>query len=240
MRGNGVEKKSMLYIKNMDSLSLYNYFRSSTSYRVRIALEIKGLKYTYIPVHLLNNGGEQNTTEYRKLNPAGGVPSLQHNGKIISQSFAIIDYLESMFPEPALFPKDHYQSGKIRQFCETVNSDIHPLTNLKVMKFLETDFAFSTEQKVKWISKWVTDGLLALEKIVAPQAGLFCFGDTLTAADLFLIPQLFSANRFQVDISKFENLSRINEACLKKEAFAKAHPHRQSDTPEELRLPALS
>ena len=220
----------------MNALNLHNYFRSSTSYRVRIALELKGLKYSYTPVHLLNNGGEQNSADYRKLNPAGGVPSLEHDGKVIAQSFAIIDYIEKVFPQVPLFPLDNFTNAKIRQFCETINSDIHPLTNLKVMKLLETQYGFSATQKQEWITKWVADGLSALEQILEPYAGQFCFGDTVSAADAFLIPQLFSAQRFQVDFSKFKNLSRINENCLQLPAFIKAHPHRQVDTPAELKL----
>ena len=223
----------------MNSLNLYNYFRSSTSYRVRIALELKGVKFTYTPVHLLNNGGEQNSSDYRKLNPAGGVPTLEHDGKVIAQSFAIIDYLDKVFPQVPLFPPDNFSNAKVRQFCETINSDIHPLTNLKVMKLLEAQYGFSAAQKQEWITKWVADGLSALEALLAPCAGQYCFGNMVTAADAFLIPQLFSAQRFHVDFSHLKILTRVNENCLQLPAFAKAHPHRQPDTPDELRLPAL-
>ena len=221
----------------MTNLELYNYFRSSTSYRVRIALELKNLKYTYTPVHLLSNGGEQNTEFYRQLNPVGGVPTLIHNEKIISQSFAIIEYLENTFTETLpLFTNNIYTNAKIRQFCETINADIHPLQNLKVMQFLEKQLHATVEQKNLWLNKWITEGLTALEKIIKPFTGAHCFGDSITAADLFLIPQLFSSQRFGVDISNFKVLSAINESCLILEPFKKAHPYRQMDTPEELKI----
>lgn len=221
----------------MPNLNLYNYYRSSTSYRVRIALELKGLSYKYTPVHLLNAGGEQNMQSYRELNPVGGVPTLIHDGKVISQSFAIIEYLEEIFPEAfSLFPKDAYISAKIRQLCETINADIHPLHNLKVMQYLETQLMVSSEQKNLWINKWIHEGLTAVEKMLEAFAGKYCFGDSVTAADLFLVPQLFTSQRFGVDTSQFKIISAINNSCLQLDAFKKAHPHRQIDTPDELRI----
>jgi maleylacetoacetate isomerase/maleylpyruvate isomerase len=204
---------------------------------VRIALEIKGIPYTYKPVHLLNNGGEQNSETYRKINPAGGVPTLIHGAIAIAQSFAIIEYLDRKFPQHPLFSDDPAAAAKIRQFCETVNSDIHPLTNLKVMKVLEEKYNFSPVQKQDWITKWVGDGLEALEKLLLPVAGKYSFGEQVTAADVFLIPQLFSAKRFNVEYAHLKTLNRINENCLLRPEFLKAHPYRQPDTPAELRLP---
>lgn len=221
----------------MTNLTLYNYFRSSTSYRVRIALELKKLSYNYSPVHLLNNGGEQNSEFYRNLNPIGGVPTLVHNDKAISQSVAIIEYLDEAFPETLqMFPTDPYAKAKIRQFCETINSDIHPLQNLKVMQHLEKEFGISAEQKSQWLSKWITDGLKASEKLIESSAKTYCFGETISCADLFLIPQLFSSQRFGVDINQFKTLSEINNNCLKVQAFINAHPFRQIDTPTELQI----
>ena len=221
----------------MPNLTLYNYFRSSTSYRVRIALELKNLKYTYKPVHLLNNGGEQNSDFYRRLNPIGGVPTLVHNEKTISQSFAIIEYLDEVFADSTpLFTKDIFEKAKIRQVCETINADIHPLQNLKVMQFLEKQLSASDEQKSLWLNKWITSGLSAVQKIVEPYAGKYCFGNSVTAADLFLVPQLFSSIRFGIDISEFKILTQINENCLQLDAFKKAHPFRQMDTPTDLKI----
>lgn len=222
----------------MAELKLFNYFRSSTSYRVRIALELKKLPYDYSPVHLLNNGGEQNSENYRRLNPIGGVPTLVHDGRAISQSLAIAEYLDEAFPGTApLLPQDPFLRAKVRQFCEIINADIHPLQNLKVMQYLEKQGHFTPEQKATWLNSWIVKGLTAAEKTLEPFAGRFCFGDTPTLADAFLIPQLFSASRFHIDISHFQLLARINANCLELEAFTKAHPHRQPDTPEELRTP---
>ena len=221
----------------MSNLILHNYFRSSTSYRVRIALELKGLKYDYRPVHLVANGGEHNLPGYRQLNPIGGVPTLVHNGKAISQSFAIIEYLNEIFPQPVpLFSEDAFENAKIRQLCETINADIHPLQNLKVTQYLETQLNADPEQKKKWLHKWISEGLSAFEKSLSSFTGKYCFGDKVTAADLFLIPQLYSSLRFGVDISGYKMLAQINENCLLLEAFKNAHPHRQPDTPADLKI----
>lgn len=221
----------------MSNLSLYNYFRSSTSYRVRIALELKELKYDYRPVHLVANGGEHNLPAYRQLNPIGGVPTLVHNGKVISQSFAIIQYLDEIFPQPMpLFSEDAFENAKIRQLCEIINAEIHPLQNLKVTQYLESQLKADSEQKGKWLHKWISEGLKAFEESLLPFAGKYCFGDRVTAADLFLIPQLFSSLRFGVDVSGYRKLAQINENCLLLEAFKNAHPHRQPDTPTDLKI----
>jgi maleylacetoacetate isomerase len=220
----------------MNQIKLYNYFRSSTSYRVRIALHLKKLDFEYIPVHLLNNGGEQNAEAYRKLNPVGGVPTLAIGEQIISQSFAILEYLDDAFPHTyQLLPKDPYQKAKIRQVCENINADIHPLQNLKVTQYLEKKHAYTQEQKNEWCQKWIQEGFKATEKILSATAKTYSFGDTVTAADLFIVPQVFSANRLKVDVSQFEILSKIDQNCLKLEAFQKAHPHKQIDTPPDLK-----
>lgn len=216
---------------------LYNYFRSSTSYRARIALELKQLKYEYRPIHLINNGGEQNTESYRSLNPIGGVPTLVDDENVISQSMAIIEYLDEKYPQsPSLFPKDLFLKAKVRQLCEIINADTHPLQNLKVTTFLEKDLGIDSAKKNMWLTKWITEGLVAVEKTIQPFAKNFCFGNNVTAADLFLIPQLFSAQRFNVDTSKFKLLNQINDNCNSIEAFKKAHPYRQPDAPADLKI----
>lgn len=219
----------------MPSIKLYNYFRSSTSYRVRIALHMKKLEFVYHPIHLLNNGGEQNADTYRLLNPVGGVPTLVDGDKVISQSFAIIEYLDEAFPQTyQLMPKDPYIRAKIRQVCENINADIHPLQNLKLMQYLEKKHQYSQDQKNEWCQKWIHDGLSATEKIINTSAITYSFGESVTAADLFIIPQLFSAERFKVDIHNYPTLMLINQNCLKLEAFQMSHPSRQIDTPPEL------
>lgn len=220
----------------MPNLKLYNYFRSSTSYRVRLALEFKKLSYEYVPVHLLNNGGEQNSESYRKLNPIGGVPTLIHNEKVISQTMAIVEYLDEEFPSTfQLFPKDHFLKAKVRQFCENINADIHGMNNLKVLKYLTEEFKISNDQKDQWTQHWLNQGFMALEKMASETAGQFTFADSITAADLFLGPQIVTAERFNVDVTKYKTLNKIYQNCMALPEFKKAHPFAQIDTPEEFK-----
>lgn len=215
-------------------LQLYNYFRSSPSYRVRIALHSKGLPFQYTPIHLLNNGGEQNGHEYKLINPSKEVPALVHKGHIFTQSVAIIEYLDECFPHTRLYPQDSVLRAHVRELCESVNCT-HPLSNLKVQQYLQNEIGLDDTAKQKWVQNWMNQNLEALEMRLEKTAGAYCFGDEITAADLFLIPHLFSARRFQVDISSLKTISLINENCLKLEAFKKAHPHFQIDTPAELK-----
>jgi maleylacetoacetate isomerase len=211
---------------------LYSYYRSSCSYRVRIALEYKQINYTYIPVHLLENGGHQNTAEYQKINSKKEVPTLIHNESPISQSMAIFEYLDEVSPEKSLFPKTSLERAYVRQACEIINSGIQPLQNLWVINKLASDYKISDDQKKVWINDVVNQGLHSFEKFISNKAGKFCFGDELTAADMFLVPQIYSATRFGVDLSSFSILSKINGSCLLLEPFKKAHPDHQPDTPK--------
>lgn len=195
----------------------------------------KGLSFEYKPVHLLNNGGEQHQPEYKKLNPAAEVPTLIHNGRAIAQSMAILEYLEEVFPEQPLLPKDSAQRALIRQFCENINCT-HPLQNLKTLSYLQRTFGISEEQKQDWLSEWLSRGLQVAETLVEKHGGDFSMGSAVTLADVFLVPQLFSAQRFNVDVTPYTHLLRVNERCLKLGAFEKAHPFRQLDTPAELKL----
>lgn len=217
----------------MSSIALYNYFRSSTSYRVRLALHVKGLDFEYKPVNLLK--GEQHSPEYRKINPLGGVPTLVHNGKYIPESFAIMEYLDEVFPQPALFPQDHYLKARIRQVCEVINSFLHPMGNLKTLKYLEKTHGYTQDQKDGWVQHWAPEGLETLETTLQEFSGTYSFGDQITMADLFLIPQLLTCQRYKVDLSHYKTLLKINENCLKLESFKKAHPFNQVDTPEEFK-----
>ena len=223
---------------HMKNLILYNYFRSSTSYRARIALALKKLEYEYYPVHLINNGGEHHSESYRKLNPMGGLPTLVHDGKPISQTMAILQYLDEAFPQTyALFPKDFFQKAKVIQFCENINTDIHPVQNLKVLKYIGKNFGCNEEQKEQWVQHWISEGFHAVEKFAQESAGEFCFGSTVTAADIFLVPQMVTAERFHTDLTSFPTLNRIYKNCLELPEFKNAHPFRQVDTPENLRIP---
>lgn len=216
----------------MASLILYNYFRSSTSYRTRIALYHKNLDFEYRAVHLLNNGGEQNSESYKDLNALAEVPTLIHNNKSLGQSVAIIEYLEEVFPTPPLFPKDPFEKAQIRQFCETINSFMHPLGNLKVLQYLGNHHNYTQEQKEEWFSLWNKKGYEALEKGLQKTAQNFCFGEKITAADIFLIPQIFASLRFNVDLTDFPLCRKIYENCKTIEAFQKAHPLNQPDSPK--------
>lgn len=217
----------------MKSLLLYNYFRSSTSYRARIALHWKELEFEYKPVNLLKS--EQRSEEYLKMNPLGGVPTLVHEGRVIPESFAIIEYLDEVFPQNKLLPVDAYLRARVRQFCEVINSSMHPMGNLKVLKHLESLHGYDQAKKEQWVGIWAKQGLEALEKIAKEFSGEYSFGDEVTMADTFLIPQLMTCQRFNIDLQPYPVLLKINENCLALEAFKKAHPFIQIDTPEELR-----
>lgn len=217
----------------MSSIVLYNYFRSSTSYRVRLALHFKGLAFEYKPVNLLK--GEQHSADYRKINPLGGVPTLVHDNKIIPESFAIMEYLDEVFPSSPLFPKDAYLKARIRQVCEVVNSFMHPMGNLKTLQYLERFHNYSQEQKEAWVQHWTIQGLETLETTLKEFSGAYSFGNEITMADLFLVPQILTCHRFKVDLTKYPTLLRINQNCLDLEAFTKAHPFNQIDTPDEFK-----
>lgn len=213
----------------MSDLVLYNYFRSSTSYRARIALHFKELSFEYRPVHLLNNGGEQHKPEYRNLNPAGEVPTLIHGKHVIGQSMAIIQYLDEAFPEKSLFPKDPASKAKVLQFCENINCT-HPYQNLKTLQYLEKNFQITADQKTAWVQHWMHQCFTTLEKTLQQTSGKFCFSDQFTAADAFLIPQLFSAQRFQVTTEKYPTIEKIQKNCESLNWIIKAHPKNQIDS----------
>ncbi|XGC81128.1 maleylacetoacetate isomerase [Bdellovibrio bacteriovorus] len=217
----------------MASLILYNYFRSSTSYRVRLAMHVKGLDFEYKAINLLK--AEQRSAEYLKINPLGGVPTLLHEGKYIPESMAIIEYIEEVFPEPALLPKDAYTRARIRQVCEVINSFMHPMGNLKTLQYMEKTHGYTQDKKEEWAQHWLSQGLETLEETIKDFAGTYSFGEKITMADLFIVPQLLTCQRFNVDISKYPTLLKVNENCLKLEAFQKADPFVQVDTPDNLR-----
>jgi maleylacetoacetate isomerase len=213
----------------VQDLILYNYFRSSASYRVRIALELKNLKYEYRAVQLIKDGGEHNQASYRELNPMGEVALLIHKGARVGQSMAILLYLDDCYPTPPLFPKDPLAKAQVVQFCENINSGIHPIQNLKVLQELEKRFGIDQTGKDSWAGHWIQEGFKSLEKILKQSAGKYCFGNEVTAADCYLVPQFLNAHRFKLDVSPFPNISRICEAALATEAFKKAHPDHQPD-----------
>jgi len=213
-------------------LQLYSYFRSSAAYRVRIALELKGLPYSYVPVHLLKDGGAQHTPQYQRLNPTELVPTLvDEDGHALGQSLAIIEYLDETQPAPALLPHDALGRARVRALAQTVACEIHPLNNLRVLQYLERDLKVTDAAKSDWYRHWITLGFTALERMLAdnPATGRFCHGDTPGLADCCLIPQVANSRRFDTPLEAFPTIRRIDEACLALPAFQKAAPQVQPD-----------
>lgn len=213
------------------TLRLYNYFRSSASYRVRIALHLKGLPFEYLPVHLVKDGGEQLGTEHRRRNPMAQVPTLEielgGQRRMIAQSMAILELLEELYPSPALLPKDPFLRARARELAEAINAGIQPHQNLAIRKRLEEIEAGLGTKSARHYNEV---GLLALEERVQDTAGLFCIGDSPTFPDLFLVPQIFSARGLEIDVdTKYPTLARIDRACAELPAFAAAHPSKQPD-----------
>lgn len=208
---------------------LYSYFRSSCAYRVRIALAWKNVDYEYKAVNLIKDGGEQHSAEFIKLNPMEQVPALVHNGETFTQSLAIIEYLDDKFPEPRLLPREPAQRAKARAVAELIASGIQPLQNLNVLLRLDES------KRNEWSVHFITKGFKALEATLAKTAGKYCIGDEVTIADTCLVPQVYNANRFKVDMTQFPTLSRVSAALESLPAFKSAHPSRQPDTPPELR-----
>ncbi len=207
-------------------MTLYDYYRSSACYRVRIALNLKNLGYDTVPVHLINNGGEQFSPQYQKINPQTLVPSLDIGGQIITQSLAIIEYLDDVHPEPALLPHDPVKKALVRAFALTITADIHPLNNLRVLKYLQGMLHVTDEQKNMWYQNWIQKGFVALEAQLSSHndGAPFCFGDTPSLADICLVPQMYNARRFNCDLTPYPALRRIDTHCQEIAAFSLARP----------------
>lgn len=216
-------------------MKLYGYFRSSASYRVRIALNLKGLNAEHVSVHLVKNGGEQFSDSFRSVNSDALVPALldTDNGEEIalSQSLAIIEYLEEKYPQTALLPTHLADRAHVRSLALSIACEIHPLSNLRVLKYLTGTLGISEEQKNTWYQHWCVSGLAALELRLAgdKRTGDFCFGNTPSLADCCLVPQIFNAQRFNCDLSGMPTLMRVNQHCLSLAAFVKAMPMNQGD-----------
>jgi len=210
---------------------LYSYFRSGAAYRVRIAMGLKGIAPELRFVHLTKAGGHQHSIEYRQLNPQGRVPFLIDDEVRLSQSMAIMEYLEETHPEPALLPRDAAGRGRVRSIALALVADIQPLQNLTVTQYLERQLAVEEAKRSSWIVHFNEIGLMALETKLArePETGRFCHGDSPTLADCCLVPQLFSARRFGVDLKPFPTLTRIEAECQQLPAFQAAAPARQPD-----------
>lgn len=207
-------------------LKLYDYYRSSAAYRVRIALNLKDCHYERHAIHLLKDGGQQFSEEYKRINPLSLVPSLQDGNFVVTESLAIIEYINEKYPTPPLLPDNIEDKARVRAFALTIVADTHPLCNLRVNNYLVNEFHISEDQKKQWIQHWITSGLTALEAQLTANktAGKYCFGDTPTLADICLIPQLYSAKRFACDLSPYPTLTRVEKNCIELPAFIDAYP----------------
>ncbi|XP_077179446.1 maleylacetoacetate isomerase isoform X2 [Paroedura picta] len=207
---------------------LYSYFRSSCSWRVRIALALKGIAYDQAPVNLVKDGGQQLSPEFRSVNPMQQIPALKIDGVALSQSLAIIEYLEETRPNPRILPQDPKKRAQVRMISDHIASGIQPLQNLNVLQQIG-------EKKQEWAQHCITRGFEALEQILQETSGCYCVGDEVSMADLCLVPQVYNAERFKVDLVPYPTIRRINQALLELEAFQTSHPSRQPDTPPEMR-----
>ncbi len=219
----------------MAKLVLYSYFRSSAAYRVRIALNLKNIEHEICPVHLLKNGGEQHKPTYRKTNPQGLIPALECPDRTtITQSLAIIEYLEEKYPEPALISGTPEQRAQQRAVAQAICCDIHPLNNLRVLNFLQIEMGLRDTQKQSWYHHWIKEGLDALETMIANKGHqhTFCFGEQPSVADICLAPQMYNAKRFNCDIDNYPTLQKIYDNCMELESFRLAAPEMQADHEE--------
>ena len=205
-------------------MKLFNYFRSSASFRVRIALALKGLAYDYVPVHLVK--GEHKQEQYAAVSPSGLVPTLElDDGRLLGQSMAIIEYLDDLHPQPRLLPQDPYRRAQVRGLAQLVACEIHPLNNLRVLKYLVRDMKVSEEDKNTWYRHWVRSGLEAYEhELQRLPASTYSLGETPTLADCCLVPQIFNGQRFNVDLGGLARTMAAFEACMKLPAFQQAQP----------------
>lgn len=220
---------------------LYSYWRSSSSYRVRIALNLKGIDYQQVPVHLVSNGGEQNQPAYREINPLGLVPALVHDGQVVVQSLAICEYLEQAFPTPPLLPADKQGRARVRSIAQSISSEIQPMNNLAVMQYLKNEMG-QTEQAVrKWYVYWVDRGFSAIESwLGSKDTGRYCHGDAPGLADCFLVPQVYNAERFNCDLEPYPRIMRITSLCRALPGFRAAAPEHQPDTEIKDLTPTLA
>lgn len=212
-------------------MKLYSYFRSSAAFRVRIALNVKGVPYEVVPIHLLRGGGEQFSEAYARTNPLSLIPALENEGGVLTQSLAIIEYLEERYPEPPLLPADPCSRAYARSLALSIACDIHPLNNLRVLRYLVRDLGVSEDHKNAWYRHWVELGLGQLERVVVAngRSGRYALGDRVTVADVTIVPQIFNARRFGCDLANAPTLAGIADRCMELDPFARAQPSAQPD-----------
>jgi maleylacetoacetate isomerase len=211
--------------------TLYDYWRSSAAYRVRIGLNLKGINWEHSGVSLIKDGGEQNHPQYARVNPQKLVPALEVNGNVLTQSLAILEYLDEHHPEPCLLPTDGLGRARVRALSQLIASDIHPLNNLRVLNYLEDELNCAPDAKLNWYHHWITEGFSAFETMLttSDQTAPFCYGDQPSMADCCLIPQVYNARRFGIDLNSFPEICRIDKTCAGLDAFASARPENQPD-----------
>jgi maleylacetoacetate isomerase len=210
-------------------MKLYSYFRSSAAFRVRIALNLKKLDYETAAIHLRRN--DQSGPAYRSVNPQGLVPALEDDGRILIQSLAIVEYLDELYPDPPLLPKDPPGRARVRALAEIVACDIHPINNLRVLRYLAHQFGHDEAAIAAWYNHWIATGFEAFEALLKddPRTGAFCHGEMAGLADIALVPQVVNAERYRLDLAPYPTLTRIFENCMKLGAFIAAHPNKQLD-----------
>jgi maleylacetoacetate isomerase len=210
-------------------MKLYGYFRSSAAFRVRIALNLKKLDYETAAIHLRRN--DQSKPDYRSVNPQGLVPTLEDTGRTLIQSLAIIEYLDEIYPIPPLLPKDPVDRARVRALAGIVACDIHPINNLRVLRYLTHGLGHDDTAIATWYNHWIAEGFLALERLLARdgRTGTFCHGDAPGLADVTLVPQVLNAERYQLDLGPYPTVTRIYQSCMQLEAFIAAHPNNQPD-----------
>jgi maleylacetoacetate isomerase len=209
-------------------VKLYSYFRSSAAYRVRIALNLKGLTYDLIPIHLIKDGGVHKSSAYRAVNPQMRVPALTlSTGEVLVQSIAIIEYLDEVYPAPPLLPSDPIERARVRAIGQIIACDIHPLNNLASLNYLKTEFKHDQAAVDRWYTSWIMAGFEAVEAMIGP--GPYAFGNVVTLADLCLVPQVFNARRFKIPLERFPKIVGADAACAQLPAFERARPENQLD-----------
>ena len=216
-----------------EKLRLYSYWRSSAAYRVRIALNLKKLSYEIVSVNLLDDGGQQRTPEYRKVNPQAMVPTLMHGYRSLRQSLAIIEYVDETWPDPPLLPATARDRARARAIAQAIACDIHPLNNLRVLQYLEREWSVPLPERENWIRHWICEGLAAVETLLAEHlsTGTYCDGEQPGVPDCCLVPQVFNARRFSVDMDAYPTIQRIYDACMQLPEFDAARPEHQPDAP---------
>ncbi len=209
-------------------MKLYDYWRSSACYRVRIGLNLKKLPYEHICVHLVNDGGQQHKADYKAKNAQGFVPSLElEDDHVLTQSMAILEYLDEAYPTSPFLPKSPRERAYVRSLANMISADIHPVNNLRILKYLTEQLGVEEEAKTAWYQHWIVEGFNALEQRLGDDP--FCYGETPGLADICLVPQVYNAHRFKIDMAPYPKIVRINENCLKQGAFQKAVPENQPD-----------